>query len=424
MFAIMTPNAVGNALVNQYWSCEINGNPTVPIALEQYAVSATQKICSGEESAGTENTLTFLKSDGTNENDILFDYLEYILVSSPVLKNGSFIEVIANDTNIKYQGSWLVNTPSAENTAMVATGDNSPLTMEYTFNGTYLDHLQKIVTHKNDFSPGISITLLVQKYMAHNIPEKVANISFLIDKGTPTIIQLQPVNVSTTRPLNPIVSNEIIFQSPPLDPTTPHTLNVTYLKQSSEALPLMVQSLIVENGPSLSSRTTATSGRNGLRPVIAYVVVGSVLFLFIMGALISRAKSKKRRFRFVADMPIGFNPFASRPVPITQMLLDFPNASGVEIKTRRRLLLTNREALLIPPAKLSSNDTRDNASNETTLEHGSLTPPLQNTGNAVRTAAEVEFGPVSMHAVDSGLRQVEDDWESGVSMLPPVYTPA
>lgn len=99
-------------------------------------------------------------------------------------------------------------------------------------------------------------------------------------------------------------------------------------------------------------------------------------------------------------------------------LLGSPNAVASEIKARRRLLLNHRDALMIRPAKSREVNVQADGAREPEAEHGAPNVVVED------TATDVEQGPVAVHAVDSGLRDVEDRRVSEVYVLPPLYTPA
>lgn len=136
MFAIMSREAQLAATKGQYWQCQINLVPTTPIDITDYGEAATVKICSGVAPDNTENVqfeFFLINNVAGQQNDILFDYLEYIPLPSSVPEAYSFISIDSNDEGIIYDGDWRPDAMNNGDDGKIASEGTA--SAEYHFNG-------------------------------------------------------------------------------------------------------------------------------------------------------------------------------------------------------------------------------------------------------------------------------------------------
>lgn len=243
--------------------------------------------------------------------------------------------------------------------------------------------------------------------------------------------------------------NRILFQSSTLDSSIPHTINVTYFTaiNATSTSNLLIHSLIigdatipasqsVPNGNSTANSTVATptTPSQGLptptavllathhnhkyAPIVSSVIGGLIFSLVVVFLVLWTRKLKKQKSQHISYTTTTIAPFTTNPMIVINRILGSPIAIASEIKARRRLPLTHRDALMIPPAKSREiNITQTDGISDTEGQQDSPVVVVED------TSAEVEQGPVAIHAVDSGLRHVEERRGSEVDILPPLYTP-
>ncbi len=97
VFALI--ETVGGIPLPYYWSCELNGVATQPLALPKLGEPSIIQICFAENLEVIENELTFHYGIF---GAVMIDYLEYLPFDSTIARSYPYTSISADDTSLIY----------------------------------------------------------------------------------------------------------------------------------------------------------------------------------------------------------------------------------------------------------------------------------------------------------------------------------
>ncbi|KJA14711.1 hypothetical protein HYPSUDRAFT_427637 [Hypholoma sublateritium FD-334 SS-4] len=435
VFLLVVPDVVNGLSLPYPWDCIVDGNVTVPLALQHIEEPATIKICDASDLQDGPHQLDFSFSRGISDSIGYLDYIAYTPTASTTPRIYGYTEISFDDPMIRYSSVLTEGTFTPDKTFGISIFVPNT-TAQLNFTGSSL-------TWIGFLGPGSNATA------TYSIDEQPP-----IEFELPTSVQLTALNNATLL-LEP---GQIYFETPSLDPEE-HQFTIWYNGglSTEQNVPLYIQSIVIGNGTVPASITNGTVSASGTtvttastalpstpttpvtsqtksflvrtRPIIAGTLSGVALMFIIISAFICHRRRRRHKLRH--PLTLASQPFISHPNTLLARLLTSPGVSAQEIKGRRRLIPQAREASRIPPSKLTAHheSTEAPVPPRPEPEPASVSAPeVNDTVEANDADTPAPVGPVEIIGIqeeDSGLRMVENvgaEGERFIHVLPPVYS--